>query len=403
MKPRTIAVLWLIAAILGATIAFIKFREGNADQATTNRAPGQTLLENFPIEEISTIQIAGADSSVTLTKNEDSWTVAERDNYPANFSNIKELLFSLKDLEVTQGIEAGSSIAPRFGMDEDSPDPETRGLIATFKKASGEELAGITFGKSLEAATSSQYGGGITGRYVRNHADDSGFYAVSEPFGILSSAPKDWLKDTLIQIEKIQSISLTLPGSEKIDWEITRPEETTEFTFSEAYPGVKLDKTAANPLASVFSALRIDDLIPASDLEEIATPEKLQTAKVTTFEGFTYTITLQPKKDTDSYLITMEIDGQIPAERKKVDSEKKEETEQLDKAFSDRKKALTEHLEATRSLQGRTLEIQKFKVNPILKNRAALIDKTPAPDPQPTPVPLEKPLPEIPEPELPAN
>ena len=391
MKSRTIIVLWLIAIALAATIAFIKINESNVDRETTNRAPGQTLLENFPIENVSSIQIEGAESSVTLKTNEDSWVLPQRDNFPANFSNIKDLLYTLKELKVTQGIEAGLSIAPRFGMDDASSDPESHGITATFKDSSGEEIAKVTFGKNLAGSA----GGGITGRFVRNHADKSGFYAVSESFGILSADPKNWLSDALLSIDKIQSISLTQPGSDKIDWKITRPEETKKFEFSEAYPGVTLDPAAANPLATVFSALRIDDLTPAADLGKLSTPEKLQKVKVITFEGFTYQITLQPKKDSESYLMNIEVTAKIPDQRKKSANEKPEETEQLDKAFADRKKILTQRLEATKPLVGHTFEIQKFKVNALLKNRAALISKPVAPQPsqQTTPQPgAPKPL-----------
>lgn len=210
MKSRTVILLWLVAIALGASVYFLKKSEGKNDRAATERSAGQTLLADFPAEKITSIEITGSEQNVTLVEKDEKWTVAQRDGYPADTREINDLLRTLTDLKVAQGIEAGPSFSPRFGMDEKSSDPEQHGLITSFKDAEGKELAGISFGKNLDAASaSSPFGGGATGRYVRNHGDDSGFYVVSEVFGILSSDPQSWLADDFLKVEKIESISVT--------------------------------------------------------------------------------------------------------------------------------------------------------------------------------------------------
>lgn len=439
MKSRTVIILWTIAIALGITIFLVKRSQGTGGEKATARAPGQTLLESFPAEDVAAIEISGVDSSATLMEKEGSWTVSQRDGYPANTRNINDLLRTLSELKVTQGIEAGPSLAPHFGMDENSSEAAGHGITAVFKDGSGKEIATLSFGKNLDSAASqSPYGGGSTGRYVRNHADDSGFYAVSELFGTLSADPKSWLSDEFLKVEKIKTISLTKPGSDENEWTLTREAEDGDFAFTDAFPGVKTDPAVTGQLKSLFSFARFEDIVAASGIEKLAIPDKLQKAVITTFEGLEYTVGIQPAKPGEgaeesapkTYLMTVAISGDLPKERKKPEGEKEEDAKKADEAFTERLNALKENLEKTKALEGRTFEVSNFAVDALLKPRTDLMLKTPAPEAtpppsppvgsaftppieipaQPAPAPVEseapkkeEPLPDMPEPELPVE
>ena len=387
MKSRTVILLWVIAIILGASIFFVKRSQSTGQEKATARAPGETLLEDFPADKVATIEISGTEGTATLTEKDGKWTVAQRDAYPANTRNINDLLRTLADLKVTQGIEAGPSLAPRFGMDENSSEAADHGITAVFKDSSNKQLATLTFGKNLDAAASqSPFGGGSTGRYVRNHADESGFYAVSEVFGTLSADPKGWLDDEFLKVEKIKTISLTKPGSDEDEWTLTREEEDKDFSFTDAFPGVKVDPATTGQLKSLFSYTRFEDIVPASEVEELATPEKLQKASITTFEGLEYTVTLQPAKPEEgaeesapkTYHMTVAISGDLPKERKKPADEKEEDAKKADEAFTERLASLEETMEKTKALEGRTFLVSNSTATALLKSRTDLMLKTPA-------------------------
>ncbi len=400
MKPRTVIVLWIIALVLGISVYFIKKSASNEEKTTTNRTPGQTLLADFPADKVATIEITGAKQSATLALKDGKWSVAQRDSFPANKRNINDLLRSLAELKVSQAIEAGPSFAPRFGMDESSTAAETRGITAVFKDSSGKELAKVSFGKNLDAAAeSSPIGGGASGRFIRNHADESGFYAVSELLGTLSEDPKSWLSEDFIKVDKIESISITKPSSDENEWEFTRADENADFAFTDAYPGVKTDVAATAPLKSLFSFSRFDDVIPAAEVEKKATPDKLQKAVITTFEGFTYNVTLQPAKPAaaqegakgppaaDSYLMTVAVTAELAKERAKPEGEKPEDADAAQKSFDEKLKTLTENLDKAKALEGRTFEVSKYTVEALLKNRTEFMDKGPGPEAAAPPVP----------------
>ncbi len=396
MKSRTVITLWTIAIALGIAIFLVKQSQGSGQEKATARAPGETLLENFPAEKVAEIEIFGTDSTATLQEKDGEWTVSERDSYPANTRNINDLLRTLSDLKVTQGIEAGPSFAPRFGMDENASEAEEHGITAVFKDESGNEISTLSFGKNLDSAASqSPFGGGSTGRFVRNHADESGFYAVSELFGTLSTDPKSWLSDEFLKVEKIQTISLTKPGSDENEWTLTREAEDGDFAFTDAFPGVKTDPSVTGQLKSLFSYARFDDVVPASEVEKRSTPDQLQKAVITTFEGIEYTVAIQPAKAEESaeesapktYLMTVTATGELPEERKKPEGENEDDAKKADEAFTERLAALKGTLEKTKALEGRTYEVSNFAVDALLKSRTDLMLKTPAPEASPTPSP----------------
>jgi hypothetical protein len=387
MKPRTVIILWIIALLLGVSVFAVKKSAGDNIKSSTQRSAGQTLIADFPAKEITSIHLADADLSVTLQQKDGNWIVVERDGFNANSTEIVEFLRTLIDLKVTQGIEAGPSFAPRFGMDETSSDPAQRGITATFKDASGKSLATISFGKNLDSvASSSPFGGGSIGRFVRNHADESGFYAVSELFPSLSADPKNWLADEFFKIEKIQSIALTQPGTDQNEWELARDTEEADFTFTSAFPGVKIDTSAVAPLKSLFSFARFDDVVPNAEIEKRASPDKLQTATIKTFEGITYVLSLQPSKsNSENFLLNVKVSGELPDKRKPAENEKPEDAAAADKAFDERRKAIADSIAQTRKIEPITFEVSKFTVDALLKSRTDLMDKGPGPQAQPGP------------------
>lgn len=400
MNKRQVTILWVIAIALGAAVAAVKLSQNTTTRSATKRVPPQTLFESFPAAEAATVEIQGAGSAVTLAKKDGKWVVVQRDNYPANNTYVNDLIRSLGDLKVVQGLEAGPSFAPRFGMDEAATKPEDRGLTATFKDAGGKELATVSLGKNIESgsAPSPMGGGNAVGRYVRNHADDSGFYAVSEMFPSVSAEAKRWLADGFVSPEKIKSITVSLPGKAEPAWKLTRDGEEAEFKLDSATATEVLDTTATSALKSLFSYARFEDVVPADKVAERTVADGKRTATLETFEGFNYTVTISPTKPAtpppapvspgaeppaaDNFLITVDVAAELPKERKKVEGETPEDAKTKDTAFTDRLKALTEKLAKEKAFAGVTFEVAKSTVEPLLKDRAGLITKATPPAPE---------------------
>jgi hypothetical protein len=394
MNKRQVIILWVIAIMLGIAVAAIKLTQKDAAKSATKRAPGQTLFEKFPAADIASVAIKGTQGVVTLTRKDGKWVVAERESYPANAAFVNDFIRTLEELKITRGMEAGPSFAPRFGMDESAAKAEDRGLTAVFKNASGKDLATVSLGKNIEsgADTGPMGGAAAVGRYIRNHADESGFYAISEMFPSISEEPSRWLEDDFISPEKIKSISITQKDKDDTAWKVIRDSEEAEFKLDGASAADVLDTAAATPLKSLLSYARFNDVVPAADVAGRAAADGKRKAVIETFDGFTYTLTLTPAKaaapaagtdpaapDSEYVLLAVSVAAELPKERKKEEGEKEEDTKTKDAAFTDRLKTLTDKLAKEKALEGRTFLISKSTLEALLKERDQMITKAQPP------------------------
>jgi hypothetical protein len=391
MNKRQVIILWVTAIILGVIVTIVKLNQSDTTRSATNRAPGETLFESFPANDAAEIEIQDAKARFHLAKKDGKWVISERNGYPANTNYVFDFLRTLGELKVTMGTEAGPSFAPRFGMDDAAEKPEEHGLTATFKDASGKEIAKVSLGKNITGGDqSSMMSGGAVGRYVRNHADESGFYSVSEMFPSVNADPKHWLADGFISPEKVKSISVTLPGKSDIAWKVVRDGEEAEFKFDGAAATEVLDSGSGSPLKSILSYSSFEDVVPPDKVADKAEEGQKRTVTIQTFEGFTYTITLTPTKlaasatppadgeppaATDNFLMTVDVAAELPKERKKEEGEKPEDAKTKDTAFTDRLKSLTEKLEKEKAFTGITFEVGNSTLAALLKDKAAMVAK----------------------------
>lgn len=405
MNKRQVLILWVIAIALAAAIAFVKFGRNQETKNSTNRVAGQTLIESFPANDVASIEIEGATDATTLTKKDGKWIIVQRDNYPAKPSEVNGLLRMIGEVKVTQGMQAGPSFAPRFGMDEASKDPKEHGVSVAFKDASGKELTKVTIGKNIEStASASPMGGGSSGRFVRVHADESGFYSVSEMFSSLSEEPKRWLAEDFFKPEKIQSVSVTQPGKSDLFWKVVRADENADFALEGAAANEVTDPTILNAYKSLFAFTRFEDIVPADEVEKRAEKDQKRTLKIVTFEGFNYTITFTPVKAgsvpppadpedpsppaEETYLVTIDVSAEIPKERKKEAGETEEDAKAKDAAFAERSKALTDKLAKEKALAGYTFQVSKSSFEAAAKTRGDLLKRDePAANAAPPPFP----------------
>ncbi|MEI7927075.1 MAG: DUF4340 domain-containing protein [Verrucomicrobiales bacterium] len=400
MSTRQVIILWITAIVFVGLFTIMKVNQSHETKSNTARSSGQTLLEAFPANDVTKVTITSANGTVTLVRIDKKWTVQEREGYPANNSNVNALIRTVAELKIVEGVEAGPSYAPRFGMDEASSAAKDRGYTIAFTDAAGKELAKVSIGKSFggkadgEADPMAGPGGGATGRFIRNHGDETGIYKTSELFGSLVGKPTEWLTQEFVNVEKPKSISITKPGKEELEWKLTRADENANFALDGA-PAEGLDEPSTTALKGVFSYGRFDDVVTGGELAKRDQADKKQLVNIETVEGFKYAFTIAPAKPgdakpasadgpppaSDTYFVTVDVTAQLATERKKEADEKPEDAKTKDEAFATRLKALQQQLEIEQKLRGRTYEVAKSAVEPLLKDKAALLKKADAPAP----------------------
>ena len=101
MNRKQFIILLVLVAVLGAA-GLVIHQRGQQSWHSSGQSIGQKLLPDFPVNDIAQISIKAGTNQLDLARRDTVWTVAERGNYPANFSQISELLLKFAEVKVAQ-------------------------------------------------------------------------------------------------------------------------------------------------------------------------------------------------------------------------------------------------------------------------------------------------------------
>jgi hypothetical protein len=132
--------------------------------------------------------------SVTVHKQGEQWTVAERANYPADVPKLRKLLLSLSDAKILEEKTANPANYSIIGVEDPTKPGATGAQIELIGKEGRHDLI---VGKPVEQ-----------GNFVRRVGEKSSY--IVEPGISFEAEPRYWIDTHLLDIsaDKIQSIQL---------------------------------------------------------------------------------------------------------------------------------------------------------------------------------------------------
>jgi hypothetical protein len=371
MNRKQFIILLALVAVVGAAGLLIRQRDSNSWQGGSV-AIGQKLLPNLAVNDVAQITIMSGTNELNLARRDNLWRVHERGDYPANFSQISELLLKFADLKIAQTEDIGPSLLGRFELLP--PGSATNcGTLIEFKDQGGKTLNSVRLGKNhmkKPAAGSRPAGmddeGWPDGRYVLAGADAKTVALVSDPLETAQPGPDRWLSKDFLSIEKPSAISAQFPDATN-SWKLTRASQTNDWQLADAKPDEKPDASNMSSVTSPFSSANFNDIAPLKSAG--ATTNTVLT--VQTFDGFTYIARIAPKRDTD-YPVSFSIAANIAAERAAARDEKPEDKTRLDKEFKDSQDKLREKLARESQFTNWVYFIPAFTIDPMIKTRTEL-------------------------------
>jgi hypothetical protein len=129
-------------------------------------------------------------------------------------------------------------------------------------------------------------------------------------------------------------------------------------------------------VTSPFSSPSLNDVALGLTPEQSGL-DKPTVIKITTFDGFDYTVNVGAKQNED-YLLTVAVTGNFPKERAAVADEKPEDKAKADKEFADNLKRLQDKLTTESAFGKWTYQVASWTVDPLLKKRGELLEEKPA-------------------------
>ena len=373
MNRKQFIILLVLVAVLGAA-GLVIHQRGQQSWHSAGQSIGQKLLPDFPVNDIAQITVKSGTSQLNLARRDNVWSVAERGNYPANFSRISELLLKFSDLKIAQVEEIGPSQLGRFEMLPVGAGANT-GTQIEFKDATGKVRNSVLLGKKhlRKPSGGSQFGGDEgwpDGRYVK--ADGAKTVAlISDTLDSVQPKPESWLNKDFFTIEKPRSIAVQFPEATN-SWKLTRASETNDWQLADLKAGEKLDDAKVSGVTSPFSSPSFNDVLPGDTQLEAAGLTNVTTVTVETVDGFTYTANIGQKRD-DNLPLVLAVNANLPASRIAAKDEKPEDKTRLDKEFADQQKKLADQLANETRLAKWIYLVPGYSVESLLKPRFQLL------------------------------
>jgi hypothetical protein len=373
MNRKQLILIFLALAILGGA-GLVLMNHKDSTWSAPQGKMGQKLFPNFPVNDVATIHIKAAGGDLHLGTKDGTWRVHERADYPANYSEIHDLLVKLLDLKISQSEPIGASQLAR--MELEAPGKTNgSGTLVEFLDKQGKTLQSMLLGKTHTEQSSrpSPYGGGEypDGRYLLLSDDKKDLLLVSDPLNSLGVNPESWLDRDFFKIEKLQSISLVSTNATN-SWKLTRETESAPWILADAGPGEVLDSNKVSSLAGTVSYPSFMD-VASNTAPAVTGLDKPMALTLATFDHFTYDLKIGGKTPENNYYLTVAAAAEIPAQRAAGKDEKPEDKAKLDKEFQDKTKELKDKLAKEKSCAQWVYLVNSGLVDPLIRDRSQLL------------------------------
>lgn len=374
MNRKQLTLLLVAVVVLGGLALWVRHQQMASYRPTKGRM-GEKVLGQLDVNAVAALRILHGTNEVNLHRQEGRWRVAERGDYPADFSKISELVRQLAELKTVQTVEAGESQLGRLELRP--PDSEEgAGTLIELKSEDGSLLASLLLGKKhlRKPSEPSALGGDEgwpDGRYVMVPGKPETLSLVSETFSSVEPKPEQWLDKEFFKVQKIREVQVTSPEATN-SWTLSRTTETGSMVLADIQPGETLDTSRASSVANALGYPSFNDVVVGQpEVESLFT--NAVRIRIETFDDFVYNLQAVQAPESEDYYLKVNVEGHYPRKRQAAEDEKQEDKEKLDKEFAQKLEKLDEKLKKEQALSGWIFRVSKWTLDSVLKKRSELL------------------------------
>lgn len=353
-------------------------------------ATGKALLPDFPVNEVTAVEMTSPKGTVTLRRHDDgTWRVAERFDYPVSYSTLKEFMVAISEMKAAQTVKVGESQYARLQLvDPEKGDADGAATRVVFYGKNNKAIQSLLFGKEhTKQADNSRpnpmmgmMGGGSwpDGRYLLL-PEDGQVVLVSDTFSAVDPDPSRWLEKEFFKVTDIQTASLSEDGQEL--WSVSRDSKTADLALAGDLPeGKEVDTSKLSTLKTAFSWASFNDIADPAAKPEDTGMDKSRVFTARDFDGFVTTVRIGKETADGKVHIQAEVAYDGPRERTAEADEKPEDKTRKDEEFAKKLQENKDKAEqASRRLKGWTYVVSKYTVDGVNKTRDELLKDKPKP------------------------
>src|SRR5436190_18941042 len=144
MNRNQLSLLLFLVVVLGIG-GLMVYHKQNDVRTTGDPAIGKKLLGDLPVNDVARISVKQDTNELNLVKKDGRWRVRERNDYPANYSEISDFLLKARDLKVVQTEKVGPSQLSRLAL---VPGQGTNAaLVLELKDQNDKTIQNVLLGK----------------------------------------------------------------------------------------------------------------------------------------------------------------------------------------------------------------------------------------------------------------
>lgn len=274
MKLKTLIVT---VVILAAAAVGVKFATRPAAPRAADERVGQPLVPPSAVEITTHLKISDQGKTVEIVKSTDgSWRVPSYYDFPADFSKLSNFVNELNNAKIDQFVTSNPERLARL---------EFKGTHVELIDQNQKSLVQIEIGKVADAG----------GRFVRFGQEARAYRSGFNPY--LDVEPKSWVDSTLLSLKSddIAKIEFDFPAGKSVT--VSRAKKEDNFTTTDAAADEKLKTDKISGLISSLGNLRFSDTSELADPMAAAAKEHQRSAKITTFDGKTFSVALGRKPE----------------------------------------------------------------------------------------------------------
>ena len=313
MNARVAAILVVLLVVLGGGALLYQQQERSRRPENVG-ALGRTLFKDLKAADIAALKVLEPNATLTVQRKEERWTIAERADFPADLSKVREFVLKVIGLKVGQSEPLGDKDRSRLNLD-------ASGTRVEFLGADGKPLGAFIVGKKHFKREVENPDKAIPdGRFVVLPGEAGTAYLVADPLTQATVKTSEWIERSSFQVEKVKTLEVRYPGGG--GYRIERAADNADWKLTGAKPGEKLDIPRANAASYSLQMLELADVAPKEARDTGL--DKPISVDATTLEGASYAIKVG-KLEGDNYYVSFTASGVKPeakdAERVKIQSQ----------------------------------------------------------------------------------
>lgn len=270
MKQSTIKFLAgaTVVVAIGA-IAASKLRDSET-AATLADEPVLPVLQER-VNDVASVVIESKDESITLARGSDGWTLAEKDDYEANATKVRELILAMREARIVEEKTANKERFDKLGLEAPDAEDSTSKRV-TLKDEKGETIAALLIGNQRFAkggAAPTPNPNVKPGELYYLHPAGDGPALLGTGELRVDARAVGWIEQQFLDIsrDRIQAARVTHPDGTKV--EAARADmEAAQLEPLNVPDGQQAkEPSGTRPFLDALARLRFDDVKKADQLD----------------------------------------------------------------------------------------------------------------------------------------